>query len=283
MRFAERRKTAIANLFGRLFNKPGTGKNAAVFIDYEHWYISLEKNYHLKPNIQEFTDNLREKYNVEDLVFFGDFSNASLNNEMHKIRGFTNRIVETNNGGGFYKKDFTDFIMLDHIYQSAYTDKSIDTYVIFTGDGHFSSAVLFLKNVCRKNVVVYGVRNAFSGQLKTASSEWHEIPSEKDELLPYCRMILVSLYALETENKNARPTFIRTVDAVSEKYNANKDMLRTAMESLITDGYVSQYERQIRFKTVRLLKTDFDKCEKDGLFRPGMTVKPFAQNSQNQQ
>lgn len=246
-----------------------------MFIDYEHWYISLEKNFRLKPNIKEFTENLNKDYNVTDLVFFGDFSNSSLNNEMHKIRGFTNRIVETNNGGGFYKKDFTDFIMLDHIYQSAYTDKNVDTYVIFTGDGHFSSAVLFLKNVCKKNVVVYGVRNAFSGQLKQAATVWHEIPSEQDELLPYERMILVSLYNLESENKNARPTFIKTVDAASEKYNADKDMMRKAMESLISRGIVSQYEVQIRFKKVRLLKTDYEKAENDGVFKPGMTCKPF--------
>ena len=63
---------------------------------------------------------------------------------MHKIRGYTNDIVETKNGGGYFKKDFTDFIMLDRIYQTAYTKKDIDTYIIFTGDGHFSSAVLFL-------------------------------------------------------------------------------------------------------------------------------------------
>ena len=127
------------------FLKKHTKSKAMVFVDYEHWYFALNNNYKLKPDIEKFCNDLNEKYNVSSLTFFGDFSSAPLNSEMHKIRGFTNKIVETNNGGGHFKKDFTDFIMLDHIYQSAYTDKDIDTYIIFTGDGHFSSSVLFLK------------------------------------------------------------------------------------------------------------------------------------------
>ena len=194
---------------------------------------------------------------------------------MHKIRGFTNKIVETNNGGGYYKKDFTDFIMLDHIYQSAYTEKDIDTYVICTGDGHVSSAVLFLKNICRKNVVVYGVRNAFSGQLKQAAGSWREIPTESEELLPYKRMILSSLYSLEEEHTNARASFIKTVGAVSERFNADYEMVKHAMECLIDEGYVIQYEKQFQLKKVRLIRADFEKAQKDGLYKPGMNVRPF--------
>lgn len=250
-------------------------KNAAVFVDYEHWYISLDKNYHIRPNIKEFTSNLEKEYNVKELVFFGNFSNTSLNSEMHRIRGFTNKIVETDNGSGAVKKDFTDFIMLDHIYQSAYSDKNIDTYVIFTGDGHFSSAVLFLKNVCKKEVVVYGVRNCFSGQLKQAANDWYEVPDEQDELLPYKKAVLSNLYLLESENKKVRVSFNKTVSAVAEKYNADPIMTKKALESLIKDGYIKPYETQIRFRKVRLLKTDFDKAEKDGLFKKGFTVRPF--------
>ncbi len=194
---------------------------------------------------------------------------------MHKIRGFTNRIVETDNGSGSVKKDFTDFIMLDHIYQSAYNDNSIDTYIIFTGDGHFSSVVLFLKNVCKKNVVVYGVKNCFSGQLKQAASDWYEVPDEQGELLPYKQMVLSNLYALESEVKGAKISFGKTVSTVSEKYNADPVMIKKALESLIKDGYVNPYVLQIKFKKLRLLKTDFDKAEKDGIYKKGSVSRPF--------
>ena len=112
--------------FLSLFKKKNN-KRAAVFIDFEHWYIALDKNFGIKPDIKSFTQALEKDYNIAEMTFFGDFSNPSLNAEMHRIRGFTNKIVETNNGGGYFKKDFTDFIMLDHIYRSACLDKDIDT------------------------------------------------------------------------------------------------------------------------------------------------------------
>ena len=92
-------------------------------------------------------------------MFFGDFSkNQSLREEMTKIRGFTNNIIETGNGTNRVTKDFTDFIMLDHIYQAAMSDRDdIDVFVIFTGDGHFTSVASFLKNKCKKEVEIYAV------------------------------------------------------------------------------------------------------------------------------
>ncbi len=211
------------------------------------------------------SDELNQKYDVCDFIFFGDFSNPSLANEMQKIRGFTNQIVETNNGTGRVKKDYTDFIMLDHIYRSAYEEKNIDTYIIFTGDGHFSSAVLFLKNSCKKEVIVYGVKNAFSGQLKQAASSYVELPCEKQLLPSACIPILDSLYSLSKENEKTRFTFSKTVPAVAQKYELSEDEVKIALEKLIEKEYVSQYETNINRRKVRLLKVDFKKAKNDGL------------------
>ena len=235
-----------------------------MFVDYEHWYISLDKNYHVKPDIGAFTNEIKKSYHICSYTFFGDFSNPSLQNEMHKIRGYTNDIVETKNGGGYFKKDFTDFIMLDRIYQTAYTDKDIDTYIIFTGDGHFSSAVLFLKNVCRKEVLVYGVKNAFSSQLKTAASSVREI--EPDALAPLCRLLVESIHTLEKENKDARPTFMKTIDAVASKNDVDKAVLRQAMEQLFDRKCISQYVKKIGKNEVKLLRVDYKNCNKYGYF-----------------
>ena len=275
LKFKEGGMVSIGKLLDRLFGKENEKPKAAVFVDYEHWYISLDKNFHIRPDIESFIGELNKKYDVADVSFFGNFSNTSLNSEMHRIRGFTNKIVETDNGKDFYKKDYTDFIILDHIYQSAYTDNDIDTYVIFTGDGHFSSVVLFLKNVCKKNVEVYGVKGAFSGQLKQAATSFAELPNSEQQLLPYCRMIIASLFALETENKKANPAFIKTVKAVSEKYNADEALVKAALEKLMTDGYISQYVKRINNKSVKLLKTDYKRAEKDGLLRQGNIIKPL--------
>ena len=238
-------------------NKP----SAAVFVDYEHWYIALDKNFHSRPDIHEFTDRLKHKYHISSYTFFGDISNLSLQNEMHKIRGYTNDIVETKNGG-HYKKDFTDFIMLDRIYQTAYSNKDIDTFIIFTGDSHFTSAVLFLKNICHKQVIVYGVKNAFSNQLKIAASEALEI--EPDELAPLCRLLIDSIKSLEEENTNARPTFMKTVDAVCAKTGQDKTELKRAMEQLLEKECITQYVKKIGANEVKLIKVNYKLCEKYG-------------------
>ena len=252
--------------FFSLFKNRNLKKMAAVFIDFEHWYIALDKNFNLKPDIKEFTNELEQQYIVSEMTFFGDFSNPSLNGEMHRIRGFTNKIVETNNGGGYFKKDFTDFIMLDHIYRSACLNKDIDTYVIFTGDGHFSSVVLFLKNSCSKEVVVYGVKNAFSGQLKQAASRYVEIAAPTDQTQKYYSLIFLNLYELEKEHKNPRPTFVKTVSAVAHKNSLPDVEVKAAMEKLIEDGYVTQYETLIGKRKVRLLKAHFAAAQKAGIF-----------------
>lgn len=239
-------------------------KNAAIFVDYEHWYISLDKNYHTKPDISSFTDEIKKNYHISSYTFFGDFSNPSLQSEMHKIRGFTNDIVETKNGGGHFKKDFTDFIMLDRIYQTAYKNDDVDTYIIFTGDGHFSSVTLFLKNVCRKEVGVYGVQGAFSSQLKTAASFIREI--EPDELAPVCRLIIENLHALEAGSKDARPTFLKTIDAVAAKSGEDKQTVRRAMEQLFEKNCVSQYVKKISSNEVKLLRVDYKQCARLGYF-----------------
>lgn len=247
--------------------KSASQKSAAVFIDYEHWYIALDNYFHVKPDIASFSEELKKDYRLASFTFFGDFSNPSLQSEMHTIRAYTNDIVETKNGGAHFKKDFTDFIMLDHIYQTAYKNENVDTYVIFTGDSHFTSAVLFLKNVCGKEVVVYGVKNAFSGQLKTAASravEVEPVDPEKQKIEALCGAIVKRLFALESANRNARPTFMKTIDAVAAEEDAEKVLVRKAMDSLFDRGLVTQYVKDIGGNQVKLLKMDYKACRKAG-------------------
>ena len=86
-------------------------------VDFEHWYISLERQYSMKPDIKAWKDGLEKDYNIEEIAFFGDFSNQGLRGELDKIRNATSMIIDTQNNSEYYKKDFTDFIMLDYIYQ----------------------------------------------------------------------------------------------------------------------------------------------------------------------
>ena len=157
-------------------------KIAVAFVDFEHWYISMDRFYGIKPDIRAWRADLAEKYDIRDIIFFGDFSNPSLRAEIPRIREVSSYIIETQNASDYHKKDYTDFIMLDHIYQRAVTSPEIDVYVIFSGDGHFSSVTSFLVNRCDKEVAVYGVRDAVSMQLRntaTVTVDWPIDPPKK--------------------------------------------------------------------------------------------------------
>mgnify|MGYP003302853747 CR=1 FL=1 len=62
---------------------------------------------------------------------------------------------------------------------------------------------------------------------------------------------------------------------MSEKYNADELLVKAALEKLMTDGYISQYVKRINNKSVKLLKTDYKRAEKDGLLRQGNIIKPL--------
>lgn len=243
---------------------------AVVFVDYEHWYISLTKMHDRKPDIKGWYTDMSSRYNVTEVCFFGDFSNQSLRSEIPRIREVTNFVIETQNASPHHKKDYTDFIMLDHIYQRAMTAQDIDTFIIFSGDGHFSSVVSFLSVKLEKNVGIYGVKDAISNQLKNSANWVVELPNTKAEYLEYYRMILRNLRNLQDaqkgKKKKQRAAFWPTVEAVA-KYNfADKDKVAEALRSLIGEGYIYQTKERIGQKTIKVLQVDWEKVKKDNIF-----------------
>ena len=175
-----------------MFGKKGKKLPKAIaVVDFEHWYIALERGYGIKPDIKAWSEEVRSEYEVEEMAFFGDFSNYGLRGELDKIRNVSGMVINTQNSSETYEKDFTDFIMLDYIYQKAMTNKKIDTFIIFTGDGHFSSVVRFIINVCRKKVGIYGIKNAISYQLKDSSTWYREVPADAVAFTTYYKMLLL--------------------------------------------------------------------------------------------
>lgn len=242
------------------------------FVDYEHWYISLHKMYHIRPDIEGWVRDMSETMDVKALYFFGDFSNnSSLRDEITKIRGFTSKIIETGNASSHVKKDFTDFIMLDHIYQEAMARRdNIDVFILFTGDAHFNSAASFLKNICKKEVGIYGIRGGFSNQLKTTASWWVEYPNDAARLKPYFQAIFTSLDNLEKADKKRKPlpTFIRTVESVSSANKLPRDDVRQAMQWLVDNGYILRRQEHSFGKKIMTIAVDWHKVVRDGLWTP---------------
>ncbi len=232
-----------------LFHSNKTQKNeetnialprAVAFVDYEHWYISLKNNFGMKPNIKGWFDDLRTRVTLTEAVFFADFSHKSLADEIKRIRLYSNTIIDTRNVGTNVKKDFTDFIILDHIYQKALSANDVDVFILFSGDGHFSSVVSFLKNFRSKEVGVYGIKDSFSRQLKDTASWFVSLPTESDQYGMCAKLIFESLKEAQTSNSRVLPTYKNTIEKILASKKVNPQRLENVMKRLISDGVITE-------------------------------------------
>lgn len=261
------------SFFKGIFNKKNSNHSnnslpkAVAFVDYEHWFISMERIHHAKPNIQAWFDDIKKKSNIVEVIFFGDFSKFREKEiETKRIRTFTNKIIDTYNPDAYHKKDYTDFIMLDNIYQKALSNNDTELFIIFSGDGHFSSAAAFLRNFCNINVGVYGVKNCISKNLKNSADWTVEVPLASEEVNPVYNMIFSSLKA-SIDKGNKQPTFMKTVEYVSGKYHIPVSKVKSTVIELINKDYIIQTVEKNRKKdSIRVIRPDWKKIHDDGIW-----------------
>lgn len=236
--------------------------SAVAFVDYEHWYISLNNKYGLKPNIKAWFEDLSEKVNIKEIYFFADFSHKNFADEIGRIRAYTNKIIDTRSPFGV-KKDFTDFIILDNIYQKALAADDIEAFILFSGDGHFSSVTSFLKNFYNKEVGLYAIKGSVSRQLQETTSWCVQLPNEAEEFGAYYQRIFEYLKGKEDERSRVLPTCARTVEALSKDKKFEKEKINTALEKLLADGVITL--RNISKKPSPIF-VDWELVMKKGLF-----------------
>ena len=213
---------------------------------------NLETDFHITP---------------EDIMVFADFSKPGINSEIEKLRAVTNTIIETQQAFNRHKKDMTDFIMLDFIYQTAAQRKDINTYILFTGDGHFQSVVKYLIQRLKKEVIVFGVKDAVSNRLKDVASEYHEIPYPSEMKDAYYRMI-VSNMDYVFDKPEIIPTFMSTVQAVSERNRIPESNIYSALNEMIDEGLIYKREQTVNFNRVKVIAADWDALKKAGYWDP---------------
>ncbi len=231
---------------------------AVAFVDYEHWYISLKTNYGFKPNIKAWFEDLNSKYNLTEVMFFADFSHKSLADEIGRIRLFSNKIIDTRSPNGV-QKDFTDFIILDNMYQKALSSDDIDVFILFSGDGHFSSVTSFLKNFYRKQVVVYAINGCFSKQLRETATVSYLLPTEQDIYESYYG------YIFDYLKNSPNPTYTEAIATAVKKSrgSANKQQITKAMKTLTENGVISERTIQSnKGKKQKMLFVDWEMAEK---------------------
>jgi len=229
-------------IFGKLFKKKRK-ETAVIFVDFEHWTIALDNKFEMRPDFPGLYNKISAKYDVKKTLVFGDFTQPKLRRELDSVREVTNDIIDTQNSSDVIVKDFTDFIILDHIYRYAEEKPDTDVFILITGDGHFSSVITYLRIKKKKKVVIIGVRDEVSKKLKNVADECIELPLEEDEENYYKRLIIENFIYLDGKTKTGKKnyiTFTSTSNAVALYNKVNENKIRGAMSLLIDEGILEK-------------------------------------------
>lgn len=229
-----------------------------VFVDYESWFYGLHNQFNAETDVNGWFKNLKTKGAIEDIYIFGDFeNNKMIAQDRHKLRTLTSNIIDCSNNYES-KKDYTDFIILDRIYQTLIRNDQARQYIIFSGDGHFSNVSAFLKNFKDKIVGIYAVQGTLSQQLKNSAS-WIELvtPQESQNKTTvddssvkidnihsqnegYIKKLLIDYINDNQSSPTFVPTFTNTVTNVASNFNINKETAVVILKQLINEEIVTQ-------------------------------------------
>lgn len=260
----------ISDYFSRWFGASrdeNEKEKAIAFVDYEHWYYSYRKMLHIQTDVLSWRKELDERFQIEDVLVFGDFSYAGINDDLNKLRTITNSVISTAQPLALHRKDMTDFVMLDYIYQTTSLRPEISTYILFTGDGHFQSVVKYLVQKLGKRVIVYGVLGATSARLKDVASETHELPTTHDVVLKRYKMVIENM--VYASKRDIITTFHSTAEAVSRHYNVPQTEAYATINDMLDKGFLVRKQRRVDFnRTVKIIAADWDKLIQAGLWEP---------------
>lgn len=247
-------------------DKTAKAKKAMLFVDFEHWYYAYKENFDMKPDLENVFSSIRNKYDVEETLVFGDFTRQELRDYIDDLESADATIVNT--GETFFqrKKSVTDFVLLDRLYRAA-VRADIGTYILLSGDGHFRFVVEYLREL-NKEVVIYGVTGSFSRALQSIAATLEELPTEEERYRAYYKMIAAQMAYLSGQAMII-PTFLKTAEQVARRNNVPQDRIVDALKKMLDIGYLYQKEQQIalRYK-VRALQANWELMIKDGIWDP---------------
>lgn len=211
-----------------------------IYIDYESLFYGMYDRYKLKPDLDALVEELKKQGKfAESIKVFGDFSNELIKSEQGKIRTITSTIIDCQQpGNDGHKKDYTDFLMLDSIYQDSMTKPHVEQFILVTGDNHYSSVATFLRTQKDKVIGVYAVEGTLGQQLANCSS-WVKtiVPRDASEE-KYRENLMLCLKS--AQDKNIKSTFMNTLNHATEFYGGVYDMYRRVLSDMIGAGEVTQ-------------------------------------------
>ena len=211
--------------------------------------------------MEELIADVKTKATLNQITVFGDFTQDAIKAEVSRIRRYTTNIINCENSGPI-KKNYTDFIMLDTVYQTLIMRNDIEQYIFVTGDGHFSSVIAHLRTFHDKKVGVYGVKGSFSNNLREGSTWWLALEPRFDYKYD---LVLDTIW--HTEERNYIPSFARMVENCAKFNGLDPVLVSASLSSLINRGYVSQEQHDLPGGAiVRALVPDWVALERDGLY-----------------
>lgn len=250
-------------LFWKKKSAPNATKpQAVIFIDHDHWSVSLKKQFRIDESIKMLTDSIAAKYDLTDIFAFGDFT--GLDSRMGEIADITENIFDVR---GDIKSD-KDVLMLDKLYRCGVQYKGTDTNVIIvSGSGRLTLATRFIKEECGLKVSVYGVRGCISGALKESADATTELPN--DEYIAMLFPLVIRNCVHVSKTSSIIPTFKTTIEAVSSYNDVSPVLVEIAVNKMLELGYLYKKLTVISsFNTVKTIAAKWELLIKDGLYDP---------------
>lgn len=268
---AEKRRNEYQSVSLSKQGSVATKPRALVIVDYEGWCIELNNQFGAKPNLKGFVSDIKASYEIKDIIFFADMSKERFSQDLSKLRCFSSSIIDTRNPYPELEKDYTDFFILDRLYQIPHKDQDIQAVILFSGDGHFAMAINFIKSIMDVYVEIYAVRNSLSKQLLLSADQVTLTPSDFDIYVEPCRLLLTNM-----RNAQKMEDFIIFFGATisyASRCNPSIDgqVLTDALNLLIKEGYVYKKDSGDEIEQ-RKLYVNWDKVYEDGLLEREYTA-----------
>lgn len=240
---------------------PESGMYTVVFIDYESLYYSFIQQFAVPPELGVILNDIKSCGKIIKIKVFGDFSQNGMQQERNRIRTITSDIIDCGRGDDRIQKNHTDFIMLDHIYQECIQNPSVQQFILFTGDGHFSSAATFLRTFMDKVVGIYGIRKTLSHQLTECSSWARVVDVTGVDEERYILSLINNFFS--AREKGLILTFKKTIEHVASRFGGEELKYQDVLNKLIDENYVETYMTENLYgrNSFRALAPDYEKLE----------------------
>jgi hypothetical protein len=226
----------------------------ALFIDYEYSVLTSLNYWKTPISPQRIIAAAMEVGAIEHAVAFGDFNTEPLRREASKLRTASIDAVSAPTGALDGRvKSYTDFAMLDSIYQTLLDRPDIGVFLLMTGDGHFSGVAARLRIRHGKSVGVLGLEGNISGELKAAASFVRELRRlEMDPSDPALDEII--RFIARSQQERSAITFGATAQCCAATLNIPEENVRQYMAALSSQGAIIQEVVEYQSRRSRIMR-----------------------------